>query len=208
MGSSSDFEKFFEFLKQANALKFAMRYSEVKNMPKDSAASHSWRLALMASLLSEGKNLDSMRAVKIALVHDIAESITGDIDVRRIWNGEISKEHKNKMEKEAVEKICKTAPANIGKEILALWSEYEKASSREARFVKALDKIETLSHLLEQGREYFDVPAEIAIYADETVKNFKELEPMLRELKIRMKEEFEKGNIEWKKEFDYPSGLQ
>ena len=200
--NAEDICRFFDFLECANQLKFAMRFSAAENIHADSSAAHSWRLALAVFLLADELELaiNKEHAVKIALAHDIAEAITGDVDYRRIHNGEILKEEKQKNERDAMKKIVAIAPEKTGKEIMALWEGF----SREAKFVKALDKIETLAHTAEQAHDVLDCPEMIATYADKTVANFPELKPVLKELKKKLKKEFEKGKIEWKKEFDFP----
>jgi 5'-deoxynucleotidase YfbR-like HD superfamily hydrolase len=53
-----DLDKIFDFFQEINKLKETYRYSEVPNMPKESSASHSWRLSVMVSLIAEELNLD------------------------------------------------------------------------------------------------------------------------------------------------------
>jgi len=47
-------KKLISFLRKAGNMKTALRFSENKGMPKDSAASHSWRTSLMCFLLTDG----------------------------------------------------------------------------------------------------------------------------------------------------------
>lgn len=146
--------------------------------------------------------IDAGHAVKIALVHDLAEAITGDIDATLIKSNQITKEEKNKLENKAMLKMKSELPQELGDEIYNLWMEYENASSKEARYVKAMDKIETTIHLISEGHEKFDDIDLIATYADKCVKSCPELKNFLRVVKEKLKEEFKKGNIEWKKEYD------
>jgi putative hydrolase of HD superfamily len=202
--NTNNLEKIFLFLEQAGKLKEVERYNEKRNGVKESAADHSWRLALMAFTMTKEFNLgiDVLKSVKMALVHDIAESITGDIDAVLIMEGKVPKEKKKKEEKEALNKIRKIAPEGIGAEIYALWNEYEKGETREAKFIKALDKLETLIHLAESGYRAYDKPEFIPKYADKAVENFSELLPILKIIKQKLKDEFDKGGFEWKEEYD------
>lgn len=202
--SKINLEKIFDFLNQAGKLKEVLRYNEKRNGMKESVADHSWRLALMAFAVAEELNLDVdiLKSVKMALVHDIAESIAGDIDAVLIMEGKASKKEKEVAEAIAMGKIGQIAPEKIGLEIHNLWDEYEKGQTKESRFIKALDKLETLTHLYESGYKTYDRPEFIANYADEAVKNFPELMPMLKIIKYKLRTEFEKGNIEWKEEYD------
>ncbi len=117
--------------------------------------------------------------------------------------GKISKADKNKLERNAMKEIKSGLSAKIGNEVYGLWEEFEKGFTIEARFVKAIDKLEAMTHLLEAGYKGYDKPELIPIYADQAVENFPELIFILREIKRRLKLEFEKGKIPWKKEYDY-----
>jgi putative hydrolase of HD superfamily len=202
--NQNNIEKFFDFLNQAGRLKDVFRYNEKRNGIKESVADHSWRLALMVFTVGEELNLgvDFLRSIKIALVHDIAESITGDIDAVLLMEGKVMKEEKEAGEEAAMKKIKNMASEKIGSEIYDLWNEYEEGQTREARFIKALDKLETLTHLAESGYKTYDKPDFIPNYADESIKNFSELLPVLKMIKQKLKEEFIKGGFEWKEKYD------
>jgi len=185
-------EKIFDFLHQVEKLKDTLRYNQTSGGRKESSAEHSWRLSLMVFVVAEKLKLDMNvdRAIKIAIVHDLAESITGDIDAVRIAKGEISKEEKQKLEIEAMETLRTMLSDEIGTEIVALWEEYEKCETQEAKYVKALDKLETLTQLIEAGYAFYDQPEYIANYADKAVHNFPQLIPMLGIVKRKLKTEF------------------
>ena len=197
-------EKIFDFLKIAEKLKSTLRYNKTTSGRQESSAEHSWRLALMIFMLADELNLeiDVSRAVKIALVHDLAEALTGDIDAILIAEGKVTKEEKEIQEAVAVDKIQQILPESIGKEVADLQNEYNENKTREAKFVKALDKIETLTQLAESGYKIYDKPEFSANYANKAVGQFPELKDTLKIVKSKLKEEFEKGNIPWKKEYD------
>lgn len=203
---SENLEKIFDFLSVANNLKKTYRFnaSEPKDLLKESSADHSWRLSLMSFLISDELKLDinKEKALKIAIIHDIVEAITGDIDFRLIIEGKITKEDKTKGELKAIQKIKEDLPDKLGKEVYDLFIEYENESSPEARFIKALDKLETMIHIKNHGYKAIDMPEPIITYADDAVKNFPELKSLLIIVKKELKDECEKGNIPWKKEYD------
>lgn len=135
------------------------KYKEITSRV-ESVADHSFRIALMAFVFGlqqeedkEEKVLDVQKLVTMALVHDIAESIVGDITP----HCGISKEEKNTLEVEAMEKLKETLGDVAGETIETLWLEYENGSSREARVVKELDKLEMLLQASEYENEYKDV---------------------------------------------------
>ena len=135
------------------------KYKEITSQV-ESVADHSFRIALMAFVFGlqqeedkEEKVLDVQKLVTMALVHDIAESIVGDITP----HCGISKEEKNTLEVGAMEKLKETLGDVAGETIETLWLEYENGSSREARVVKELDKLEMLLQASEYENEYKDV---------------------------------------------------
>lgn len=146
--------------------------------------------------------VDTEKSVKMALVHDLAEVITGDIDAVLVAEGKASKQEKQKLELEAMAKIRATLPQEIGQEIYSLWKEYEEASTKEAKCVKAVDKLETLTQLVEAGYKTYDKPQFIANYADKAVGDFPELKEALIIIKRKLKDEFNKGNILWEDKYD------
>ncbi len=204
MDDNENLEKIFDFLHKIENLKSTLRYIYTKSGRKESTAEHSWRLALFTFIIADELNidLDILKAVKIAIVHDLAESITGDIDAIKVAEGEVTKEEKQKLEIEAMKKLKDMLPEKAGSEIYTLWEEYEDCSTNEAKFIKALDKLETLTQLAESGYKTYDKPKFIAIYADKAVSNFPELKGLLKILKRKLKQEFEKGNIPWEKRYD------
>jgi len=203
--SSEDLEKVFKFLHQAEKLKKTIRFLESKDAVRESSAAHSWRLALMTFVfVDELKlNLNTEKALKIAIVHDIAESITGDIDYLLVTKGAVPREKKKELEEDAMQGIKDSLPKKTGNEIYDLWREFETQSSNEGKFVKALDKLETLAHLVEVGYKAYNKTEVIPTYADEAVKAFPELSEVLQKMKKELKLEFEKGNIPWKEEYNY-----
>ncbi|MDD3808333.1 MAG: HD domain-containing protein [Candidatus Pacebacteria bacterium] len=152
----------------------------------------------MASILNEKiKNINPYHAIKLCLVHDLAECITGDVDSFRITNKEITKEQKDEEEEKAITTLKKDFP-DIGKEIYNLWQEYQESKTIEAKYVKALDKLESLTHILSVN--YILVKDKLrakhtATYADKAVEDFPQLKPILENIKKRLKEEYIKQGL-------------
>ena len=101
-----------------------------------------------------------------------------------------------------MKKISTMLPEEMRDDVLSLCEEYDKKKTDVARFVRALDKLETLLQLAEQGHESFDRPEMIANYADSSVSDFPDLKPFLLEIKKRLRNEFMSGGIEWKESYD------
>lgn len=104
----------------------------------ESVADHSYSLALLSMLAAAERGLDPYRAAAIALIHDIAEALTGDLppDEKR-KNAEYLQ-----AEREAVQRIARNLPQKPASLLLTLYDEYRSQSSGEAELVKQLDKLE------------------------------------------------------------------
>lgn len=129
------------FLRVAGRLKETVRAGwALRGVERpESVADHSFRVALLALVLAPGADppLDRERCLAMALVHDLAESLVGDITP---YDG-VSADEKCRREREAMHRLS----ALLGDdETLRLWEEYQAAATPEARFVKDLDKLETV----------------------------------------------------------------
>ncbi|MDP2926566.1 MAG: HD domain-containing protein [bacterium] len=143
-----------------------------------SITDHLFRVALMALVLGREKkgNLNMTKVLEMALVHDLCELYTGDkspYDHNSILPGDkkkwpelfdrwprlttLEKKRKSlqkyKSEGTALDKLLKGLPPDIKREIKNSWAEYEKGLTKEARFMKQINRLETLLSALEYGRE-------------------------------------------------------
>lgn len=109
----------------------------------ESVAEHSYHVALAVWALAPlAPGLDSARAVEIALLHDLAEVRTGDLPrnaARYLPDGA-----KHTAERAAFAELA--APA--GARAISRFEEYLAASSPEARFVRACDKLQLMVKVL------------------------------------------------------------
>ncbi|XP_041361679.1 5'-deoxynucleotidase HDDC2-like [Gigantopelta aegis] len=139
---SGDFSKMIEFMTLIGQLKRVQRTGWVRsNITRpESVADHMYRMAILAFLVDPASGLDKDRCIKLALVHDMAESMVGDIAP----SDGISKEEKHKKEEAAMGYISSLVESSVGREIYCLWKEYEDQSSAEAAYVKDLDKFEMI----------------------------------------------------------------
>ena len=141
-----------EFLREAERLKGTLRSGFTSTGRPESTAEHTWRLCLMALVLSdEFEGIDLLRLIKLCIVHDLGEALNGDIPAVLQTEGS----DKSAQERADLEILTRALHPDKRAEILALWEEYEAASSPEALFAKGLDKLETiLQH--NQGRNPAD----------------------------------------------------
>lgn len=136
-----------DFLRLAERLKTTMRSASTTSGRTESVAEHTWRLCLMAMVLApEFPGLDFARLVKICLIHDLGEAIGGDVpapeQARRRAEGDTA--GKAGGERRDLLVLVDALPRERRDEVVALWDEYEAATTPEARLAKALDKLETI----------------------------------------------------------------
>lgn len=104
----------------------------------ESDGDHQWGVSFLVLLYaSENKNLDLFKCLKLAIVHDIQEIISGDYTPL----DDITPEDKYLREYAAVVKIA--GRLNYP-ELVVLFEEFEAQETAESRFVKDLDKLETV----------------------------------------------------------------
>lgn len=106
-----------------------------------------YRMAIMTFLLHERKdlNLDRFRCMELALVHDMAEAIVGDITP---YCG-VEKEEKHRREEVAMKEITDLLGEQQGKYVFDLYKEYECQVTDEAKFVKDLDRFDMILQAFE-----------------------------------------------------------
>ncbi|XP_044741045.1 5'-deoxynucleotidase HDDC2 [Chrysoperla carnea] len=112
----------------------------------ETVSGHMYRMAMCTFLLDEKSQLNRTKCLELALVHDLAESIIGDITP----NEGIPPDVKHQMELEAMRKITKLLPKSTGDRIMELFEEYESRETDEAKFVKELDYFD----MVQQAYEY------------------------------------------------------
>ena len=193
------------FLHRTKGLESVDRYKDSLSDKRNTVAEHSWRLALMVLIIgTEAKvRIDVSRAMSIALLHDIAEVKTGDIDAyQQIMAGKQLIDSKARAEEAAMREMTDDLP--FGDWIYDFWREYEDQKTIEAKFVKALDKIEGFLHIAEVGVEPY-IPKEFhADYAskavaafDDATQHFPELKDLLDAVKQDLRVQFEKAGVTW-----------
>lgn len=130
-----------DFLRAAEALKMERRSAHTSDGEPESVAAHTWRLCLMALVFErEAPGIDFARLIKLCIIHDLGEAISGDIPAIQ----QTADVDKSAQERADLLTLLKPLPETLRDEITTLWEEYEAASTPEARVAKALDKLETI----------------------------------------------------------------
>jgi putative hydrolase of HD superfamily len=135
-----------KFLEITGILKQTERtgWVEVGVYQPESVADHTFRTAFLSMLYADMENLDALKMVRMALVHDLPEAIIGDLTPPQK-----TPETKD-AEKHAVNHILNLLPKKQGENYLAAWKEYQEGKTKEAKAVQQLDKIE----MAMQAKEY------------------------------------------------------
>lgn len=155
----SNVGRYQEFFSHLERLKRVPRAGWVRDrVPNpESVAEHSFKTALMAMVLADSLRIkvDKEKLVKMALIHDIGESIIGDVIQYKKSTGKVIPEirvRKHKAELVAISKIFRTIPN--GKSYIKLYKEFDAQKSREARIFNELDRLEMVFQALEYELRY------------------------------------------------------
>jgi putative hydrolase of HD superfamily len=114
----------------------------------ESVADHSYRTVLMAMAFSDVKGLNTERAMKLAILHDLPEAIVGDL-----LPGERTKKEKEALESSAIRTILAGLPGRLKTEYGEIWRDFTARDSPEAELVRQIDKLEMALQATEYGRE-------------------------------------------------------
>lgn len=149
------------FLDQANLLKRLPRTGWLLAgvQPCESVADHTCATALLALGMAATINaepaahglaqpLNTSRVVTLALLHDLAEAVLTDLPKRS--SALLGAAVKHAAEAGAMAELTANLPG--GGDLLALWREYDAASSPEARLVRDADKLEMVHQALQYAQ--------------------------------------------------------
>ena len=158
MAGEDDLKKLIEFCKFAGKLKRLKRTGWVERVgikDGESVADHSYRVALMAMVLADERKLDTEKIMRMALLHDLGESIIGDWDALETkLDGR--EEEKQRKEDDAMRSILALLPKELEKEYLAVWHEVESRETEESKLFRQIDRLETLMQASEYQAEGYD----------------------------------------------------
>jgi len=170
--------KILDFFIESGKLKHVQRTGWVRKgiANTESVADHSWRTALLALTLANAMKLDADKAVKMALVHDLAEVRTGDIQ-----RGEMPKEQKGSLETKALQEMIAGIDKKNSKEIAKLCEEYNVAKTTVAKLVRDADNLD----MMMQALEYEHAQNKDLNEFFENEFHFKETRELAKEIKAR-----------------------
>ncbi|MFC7304173.1 HD family hydrolase [Streptomyces monticola] len=133
----------FTFLVEVDQLKSILRQSPLVSAERrENDAEHSWHLAMMVLLLAEYSDepIDIGHTVQLVLIHDLIEIYAGDTPLYDSAAGVDQRER----EVEAADELFALLPEDQALRVRALWDEFEERRTPEARFAKAMDRLQPL----------------------------------------------------------------
>jgi putative hydrolase of HD superfamily len=136
------------FLKKTSQLKKTKRSGWVRVGIKspESVADHTFRTAILCMIFSNLEGLDELKMLQMALIHDLPETVIGDL-----MPSEKIKADK-KIEENAMKTLLSLLPKHVQDRYLQVWHEYDKGKTEEAKAVRQLEKLE----MALQAKEYKD----------------------------------------------------
>lgn len=151
-GVGERLDKQFRFLLEADRLKTVIRGNRIADASRhENTAEHSWHLALFALVLSEhaAGPVNVGRVVQMLLLHDLVEIECGDTPLFDAAGATVQAAR----EQQAADKLFGLLPADQGAGLRSLWEEFEAAETTDARFAKALDRLQPilLNHVVGGG---------------------------------------------------------
>jgi len=151
--------------------------SGIEPRESEDVAQHSFETSTITLLLSQKVDdgeVNVEKAMKMAILHDWSESVTGDFSKSQTES--IGKSNKIKIEKEAMEKILPNGFFGSGS-LLKIWEEYSEKKTKEAKIVFVSDRLSILleaEYLFSQGKKnkklkkiWEDVHSELTNFTNE-----------------------------------------
>jgi putative hydrolase of HD superfamily len=132
------------FAAEADRLKTVLRQSRILDgSRRENSAEHSWHLALMAAVLGDHApaGTDLGRVTTMLLLHDLVEIDAGDLFA---YAGQPAQARQEEAERAAADRIFALLPGPQAAEFRALWDEFEERRTAEAKFARALDRLQPM----------------------------------------------------------------
>ena len=161
------------FIAEIDRLKAVLRQTMLTAPARrENSAEHSWHLAMMAMTLAEHAppGTDIGRVTAMVLLHDLVEIDAGDLFVYADADQHARQEQ---AEQAAADRIFALLPPDQAAAFRGLWDEFEERRTPEARFARALDRLQPMLANLRTGGGTW---AEHGITADQVLAKVRLIE--------------------------------
>jgi putative hydrolase of HD superfamily len=132
------------FISEVDGLKAVLRQTMLPGPGRrENSAEHSWHLAMMALTLGEyaPPGTDLAKVTSMLLLHDLVEIDAGDLFV---YADQAQQEAQDRAERAAADRIFGLLPPDQATRLRELWDEFEERVTAEARFARALDRLQPM----------------------------------------------------------------
>ncbi len=173
-----------DFLTEIDRLKGVLRASPVADGTRpENSGEHSWHIAMFALVLGEhaepGVSID--RAIRMLLLHDIVEIDAGDAPIHLDYDVA----EQAAKERAAADRIFGLLPQDQAAEYRRLWEEFEAGETADARYARAVDRLQPLLlNLASGGGSWIDYDVTLAQIDDrvgaKVIRGLPELWPAVR----------------------------
>ncbi len=150
-----------EFLYEVGAFRWVRRtWEQFFSTRAASNAEHSYRTMWTALVIAQmerdnGQEVNDEKLLKMAMVHDLPESRTGDVNY-------LSRQYTTRNEDRAVSDIFKETV--VKKEFAALWKEFMERKTLESKIVKDADNLDVDLELSEMKAEGHSMPDDFELH--------------------------------------------
>ncbi len=151
-------QQIIDFSVELEKLKGVERRIKPKGQSRfENSAEHSWQVTLLALLMVDelfqhtDEKPDTLKVVKMLLLHDIVEIDAGD---KMVYDNNHD-DFDNELV--AAKRIFGLLPPDVRDECLSIWVEFEERETLEARVAKAMDRaIPIIQNLNNNGQSWVE----------------------------------------------------
>jgi putative hydrolase of HD superfamily len=150
VSTDPDLSRALDFFLEVDRLKLVERRNRLTDGSRcENTAEHSWHLGIACVIFARfaTEPVDLLRAVTMALVHDIVEIDAGDT----FAYDTAGEADKRAREEAAADRLFALLADDQGEHLRELWEEYERGDTPEARFVMAVDRMAPMLINLAEG---------------------------------------------------------
>jgi putative hydrolase of HD superfamily len=117
---------------------------QIQNVDRpETVAAHSWGASLLTLLVDTKRSIDRQKAVRMAILHDIEQSLTGDIPTRPDTDRDVFD-----RELDAAEALLDGQD-----EMLETWKEKQRMETFEAKFVEDMEQLDMVIQALRYEKD-------------------------------------------------------
>lgn len=146
--------KVYAFAREIEQLKTIQRKSDTLDGRYENSAEHSWQAALVAMQFEQfyPEQIDINQVIKMLLVHDLGEIYAGDTWVF----DDQAKSDSFDRELESLKKVVSMLDEDDQKDIIDLWTNFERGDNHEAKYARVIDALIALINLYEVSEENYN----------------------------------------------------